>query len=329
MARSKAQTKEKANIVTWPLYIILALAFILYIVYQRVQTLAILFGVLTFVILVILIGLEIIISSKEEGKLRNAIEIIAAIVIVVAIWFALRLILNTPYPIDAVPSCSMLPVLQRGDMIVLQGASPSNIKAPIVKVTSSEMQKMLNNMNQESLECVAYGLNGGKINFSQEVLPGYSIGLTSINGGGIVPNSSQSENLVKYLCGITNVTYSNGTEVNYAYTKAIIIGNTTITGDINNSIIVYKTVPQDLFYQEGDTYIVHRAYAIINASGTYYYLTKGDNNPGLDMQYDNYPAPQNDINGKVIGIIPYIGYLKLILSGELSQPAGCNYTFGK
>ncbi len=308
---------------------VLAIAFILYIIYQRVQILAILFGALTFIMIVVLIGLELVISSKEEGKLRNAIEIIAAIVIVVAIWFALRLILNTSYPIDAVPSCSMLPVLQRGDMIVLQGVNPSNIKAPIVKVTGSEMQKMLNNINQESLECIAYQLNGNKINLSQEVFPGYSVGLASVNSGDLVSNSSQSGNLVKYICGIANVTYSNGAKVKEAYTKAIVIGNTTINGDLNNSIIVYKTLPQDLFYQEGDTYIVHRVYAIINASGTYYYLTKGDNNPGLDMQYQNYPASQNNTEGKVIGVIPYIGYLKLILSGELSQPAGCNYTFGK
>ncbi len=329
LARGKAQTKESAQITTWPLYIILIISFLLYILYQQVQTLAILFGTLTFIIILIIIILEVIISSKEQGKLKNAIEIVVAIIIVIGIWLGLRFILNTPYPIDAVPSCSMLPALQRGDMIILQGVKPSGIKANVVDVTGAEMQNMLNNIANESLECIAYKITGNTANISQQVRPGYSIGLfkESNNGGSIVPNSSQAGNLVKYQCGIANVTYSNGTKIKEAYTKAIIIGNTIISGDLNNSIIVYKTEPQDLFYKEGDTYVVHRAYAIINASGNYYYLTKGDNNPGLDIQYQNYPASQKDIEGKVIAAIPYIGYLKLILSGTLSQPAGCNYTF--
>jgi len=100
---------------------------------------------------------------------------------------------------------------------------------------------------------------------------------------------------------------------------------TTIIGDMNNSVVVYKTIPQDSFYQEGDSYIVHRVYAVINASGNYYIMTKGDNNPGLDMQYGNYLIPFKDIEGKVIASVPYIGYLKLILSNSFSQPTGCNF----
>ncbi len=90
--------------------------------------------------------------------------------------------------------------------------------------------------------------------------------------------------------------------------------------------MVYQTVPSDLFYKFGDSYIVHRVYAIINASGTYYLLTKGDNNPGLDMQYGNYPANLSQIQGKVVASVPYIGYIKLIFSESYTEPAGCNAT---
>lgn len=55
-------------------------------------------------------------------------------------------------------------------------------------------------------------------------------------------------------------------------------------------------------------------------------LTKGDNNPGLDIQYGNYPPNMSQVQGKVVGVIPYLGYLKLIISGNLVVPQGCNST---
>jgi signal peptidase I len=325
------QTKAKGaqrsgQVTTWPLYIVLVASFVLYIIYQSSSSLATIFGVIIFVVLIALIGLEVINGSRESGKLRNALEIIAAIVIVLVAWFAMKAILHTNYPIDAVPSCSMLPALQRGDLIVLQGTNASGIKAPQVQVTKSQVQNMLNNINGESLECVAYKISGNNLNISQVVLSGYSVGLfrQELNRGSIVSN--QSGNLIQYSCGTVNLVYQNGTVQQEAYTKSIMIGNTTISGDHNNSIIVYQTVPQDSFYKDGDSYIVHRVYAVLNASGTYYYLTKGDNNPGLDMQYQNYPINQSYVEGKVIGTVPFLGYLKLILSGTLSQPAGCAST---
>ncbi|HUC38633.1 MAG TPA: hypothetical protein VL944_00700 [Candidatus Acidoferrum sp.] len=325
----KRKADGKRGITTWPLYIVLVAVFILYILFQGRPSLAIIFGVSAFVLIIALIGLEVMNGSRESGKLRNALEIVVAVVAVLIFWFALRALLHTNYPIDAVPSCSMLPVLQRGDLIVLHGANSSRIEAPQVQVTPNQMQSMLNNIGSESLECVAYQVNGRTANISQIMLPGYTLGLfkSEANGGGeLVQNSSQDSNLVRYTCGVTDVKYSNGTVEQEAYTKSITIGNTTITGDRNNSIIVYQTIPMDYFYQLGDSYIVHRVYAIINASGTYYYLTKGDNNPGLDMQYNNYPINETYVEGKVIGTIPLLGYLKLILSGTLSQPAGCNST---
>lgn len=329
MAKAAARKTDKAKgkgITTWPLYIVAVVVFILYILFQSNTTLAVVFGVAAFVVIIALIGLEIINGSKEEGAVKNVVEIVAAIVIVLVIWFGLKFLLHTAYPIDAVPSCSMLPSLQRGDLILLQGTNASRVKAPQVEVTKSAMQTMLSNISSESLSCVAYQLNGRTLNVSQTVLPGYSVGLFQ-SGQNVNPIVySQGNNLVKYTCGTANVIFQNGTKEVEAVTKSITIGNTTITGDRNNSIVVYKTVPQDSFYKEGDSYIVHRLYAIINASGTFYYLTQGDNNPGLDMQYSNYPINQSYIEGKVIGDVPYLGYLKLILSGTLNQPAGCSST---
>ncbi len=324
----KTSAGNKYQITTWPLYILLVAVFILYIVFQSITSLAIIFGIAAFFLIVFLVGVEFVNGSRESGKIRNIVEVVVAIVVVIGVWFLLRVILHTSYPLDAVPSCSMLPYLHRGDMIVLQGANPSQIKAPIVNVSETELQDMIKNINNESLECVAYQQIGRNINISQIVLPGYSIGLykPTETGGEIIPYSQQGSNLVKYQCGEANDLLSTGKVVEEAYTTSITIANTTITGDHNNSIVVYQTVPQDSFFKDGDSYVVHRVYAIINANGSYYFLTKGDNNPGLDMQYENLPANQSNIEGKVIATIPYIGYLKLILSGTISQPEGCNST---
>jgi hypothetical protein len=138
--------------------------------------------------------------------------------------------------------------------------------------------------------------------------------------------SSQDGNLVQYSCGVKTVKFINGSTAQEAYTTSLSIANHTLSGDQNNSIVVYATVPKDLFYQEGDSYIVHRVYAVLNESGNYYFLTKGDNNPGLDLQYGNYPANSTAVKGTIIIAIPYLGYLKLILTNQFNQPAGCSST---
>ncbi len=328
MFLKSVKRKRDKPIDTLPLYIALAVIFIAYFIFQRSPGLSILLGALVFFLIAVILVIEIMNGFKEVGAKRNLIEIGVAILLVIVIWFVLRYTLNTAYPLDVVPSCSMLPVLHRGDMIVIQGATPSNLKAPIVNVTKSEWQSSFGSINTESLECVAYSQTGTTVKLSQFLSPGYTIGLLKSSGGvsEIIPVQNQS--LVKYTCGAVNVTFQNGTVEKEAATTAITIGNTTITGDKNNSIVVYQTIPQDNFYKFGDSYIVHRIYAIVNVSGTYYVLTKGDNNPGLDIQYFNAPAnlSQNQVGGKVIASIPYIGYVKLIISNNFVEPTGCNYT---
>lgn len=329
--RSRSRNKKRSGkkITTWPLYVILALVFVLYFFYQGIPGLSAILGIALFAVIIIIIGLEFVVGVKEEGTKKNLIEIGIAIAIVVVLWFALQAVLKTSTPLDVVPSCSMLPSLQRGDLVLLQGVnSVTQLHAPIVNVTSSAYSQMLNNIGSEELSCVAYSQSNNQLSISPYgyILPGYSVGLyrSSYTGGYIV--QQQTGSLIRYQCGVANVRFSNGSVGTEAVLTSITIANTTITGDKNNSVIVYKTIPNDLFYQIGDAYIVHRAYAIINASGSYYTLTKGDNNPGLDLQYSNYPASLADIQGKVVTNIPYLGYLKLILSGSFNEPAQCSGT---
>ncbi|MDE1869146.1 MAG: hypothetical protein KGH60_04260 [Candidatus Micrarchaeota archaeon] len=327
--RSRNKTGSRSKIKTWPLYIVLALVFVLYFLYQGVPGLSGILGISLFAVIILIIGLEFAVGVKEEGTKKNLIEIAIAVVIVVALWFSLQAALKTSTPLDVVPSCSMLPSLQRGDLVVLQGVnSVTQLHAPVINVTSSTYNAMIRNIGSEELSCVAYSQSNGQLLISPNgyMLPGYTVGLykSSYTGGYIV--QQQPGSLIQYQCGVETVKFSNGTAGKEAALTSLTIANTTIAGDKNNTVVVYKTVPNDLFYQIGDAYIVHRIYAIINASGSHYALTKGDNNPGLDLQYSNYPASLADIQGKVVASIPYLGYLKLILSGSFSEPSQCSGT---
>jgi signal peptidase I len=320
----KSRRVEEVNLTL--IYILLITFFVLYIIFQSNAILSFLFGAGLIILIILAIIFEFAISFKESGFKKNAFEIIIALAIVIIFWIILRILLNNSVPIDVVPSCSMLPNLHRGDLIVVQGVDKSNIFAPIINISNNEFNTLMQNINNESLVCVSYIQNQNHATITQFYQANESIGLMKESTSTIVPSNYQDNNPIKYSCGIANVLLSNGTVKKEAYTNAITINNVTIKGDRNNSIVVYKTVPQDLFYKYGDTYIVHRAYAILNASGTYYVLTKGDNNPGLDIQYDNMPPSLNYVEGKVIFGIPYLGYLKLAMSSSFIEPAGCNET---
>lgn len=325
----KQNTKAKKGINTLPLYVALVAVFILFIIFQSNSKLSAIFGIALFMLIVVLIVVELTNGVKEEGLTRNVIEIVAAVIVVVIFWFGLKAILHTNYPLDVVPSCSMLPQLKRGDLLALHGVQNiTQIKAPIISVANATYQSFKSNIPNEFLSCVAYQQQGNRVSISQIIKPGYSVGLlkTTSSGSGIVPSASQQGNLVQYTCGAQNIIFSNGTIEQEAYTTAVSINGTTIYSDKNNSIVVYQTVPSDYFYQLGDSYIVHRVYAVINASGNYFVLTKGDNNPGLDIQYGNYPFNLSYVQGKVVTSVPYLGYLKLALSNSFVEPTGCNST---
>jgi len=112
---------KKAPIPTLPLYILLIILFISYIALQRIREFSFILGIAIFFLIIIIIGLELVNGTNEEGYKKSVFEIAVAIIVVVAIWFALQAILQTNNPVDVVPSCSMLPALSRGDLIVLHG----------------------------------------------------------------------------------------------------------------------------------------------------------------------------------------------------------------
>jgi len=322
--------ENSSRINTLPLYILIVILFVSYILFQHAVLFSAVFGIALFLIIIVTIVIEMGGSIREEGAKKSLIELALAIIIVVALWFGLKFALNTQYPLNVVPTCSMLPVLHRGDLVAIDGVSnAAQLKAPIVNVSAKEWNSTLQNFGSEFLECVAYNASTG--NVSSVFKNGDELVLYPFSGvGSILQQNQQGGNLIKYQCGLAQVKTSSGATYNEAYTKSITIGNTTIQGDRNNSIIVYKTIPQDYFYKIGDAYIVHRVYAVIRAGDNYYVLTKGDNNPGLDIQFGNYPilleSGNSYVEGRVVMVVPYLGYLRLIFSRQISEPAGCNST---
>ncbi|MGC8888630.1 MAG: hypothetical protein ACP5K3_01490 [Candidatus Micrarchaeia archaeon] len=332
--QNSMQRARRKHIPMWPFYLLLGVLIIFYALNNSFIT-----GISIFLLILLIIILEAKISVATEGAKRSAIDIILALAGVSVFWISLILILQTPSPIDTVASCSMLPALQRGDIVVLHGignpaqfAKSHNI--PIINISAQEFNNMENNMNSEFLAYYAYfDSNKSKISAIVPVGSSYKIGLYNtycisnylyLGRGKEIYKcfvSSQDDNLIKYSYSIGNVAL-NGKIYNIIYTSSITIGNVTLTQNFSNPIIVYRTTSRDYF--SGD--IIHRAYALINASGSYYFITMGDNNPGLDIEFANYPPNSSSVLGYVIAKVPILGYLKLILSGQFGKVAGCNQT---
>jgi len=159
----------------------------------------------------------------KKSYVQTIILIIIYIGGILVFFFGLRAALRTEYPLLAVASGSMIPTLQVGDLIVVQGVSDAN------------------DIN------AAPQPNGTMIVFRR---PSYS-------GGG------------------------------------------------------------DFLFYTGDELIVHRAIAKVENSGTWYFLTKGDNNYSQD--YWSGPDTLNGmissklLVGKVVGAVPWIGNVPLFI----------------
>ena len=84
------------------------------------------FALVCFACLVSLFVKDVLPKSWNPQSIKNSvIELVIAFFSALAIWLALTFILQTASPIDVVTSCSMVPALDRGDLIILQGGQIS------------------------------------------------------------------------------------------------------------------------------------------------------------------------------------------------------------
>ncbi|MFQ5405708.1 MAG: hypothetical protein ACE5DI_00950 [Candidatus Micrarchaeia archaeon] len=139
MARSKKTSNRKKQekaveasfLSQYAHYLALVTFLALYLFFSN-TALQLLFGVLVFLSLVFVLVKELSPSDwSKSGLLEFARETGTAFVAALVFWFLISFLLYTSKPLDVVTSCSMRPVLDRGDMIVIQGGS---VKAQVVEV---------------------------------------------------------------------------------------------------------------------------------------------------------------------------------------------------
>ena len=95
-----------------------------------------LIGAAIVVEIFVFIGMEVKQGATKHGWKHEVVDTIIALMVAVAIWFGASFVLNTETPVSGVVSCSMLPNLQRGDFVIVQGAPISAYK---LEMTQSEL----------------------------------------------------------------------------------------------------------------------------------------------------------------------------------------------
>lgn len=254
---------------------------------------------------------DTLVSASRGGWKRELMEIFVAVLTAVIAWFFLGFILHTSAPLNAITSCSMLPNFDRGDMVVLVGGEP---KAPEVEVD----QELWDSQNWENEYLVCSGCKRLNKSTGREYVEPCLRTFVNKQLGDEV--TDQSDNIIQYECGICERKfYGSGEVLKYACTKSIRIGGVEVRENLSNDVIVYGHPAGDAF--QGET--IHRVYAKIRVGDRVFYLTKGDNNEQLDIQFGNVPVSEDRVVGKVLFRIPFIGYVKLFLWGQFSLPSGC------
>jgi signal peptidase I len=138
---SLIQRASKFLLSDWGMYL-LPLAFIaVYILAEQLPYSSI-FGLLTFLSIVYIVVVDVA-PSKAESKSPEAplMDFVKTIALAIAAWILICILLGTAKPLDVVTSCSMLPVLHRGDLVFLQGGQVSTQNVTLgSSITSSDLR---------------------------------------------------------------------------------------------------------------------------------------------------------------------------------------------
>ncbi|MDE1767924.1 MAG: S26 family signal peptidase, partial [Candidatus Micrarchaeota archaeon] len=140
----------------WVLYALIALSVIVYALYGNA-----IFGALAFVLIVVTLVAEFRGSVKQGGMKNSVYEIVTALVGVAVLWLILSIVLSTTSPLNVVASCSMLPSMHRGDLVILHGISNMSLflqskHVPTVNVSPDVLSSTFSNMNSEFLAYYFY-----------------------------------------------------------------------------------------------------------------------------------------------------------------------------
>ncbi|MEM4208818.1 MAG: hypothetical protein QW833_00295 [Candidatus Anstonellaceae archaeon] len=289
-------------------YILIFFLLILYIITKNVLIGLICgFSILTFFFYEIYEGI------KNHGIKKELVEILVAVLAAFLIYNFIGFLLNTPTPISAIVSCSMLPHYNRGDLVIIGNWELNTISLNYNKELEKEMQKVEVYYKDKQipintsiyLYCSQNTLNEfcQKFIYSEPENFYEKIGPLKIDYKMCKKINLSTKNIINLPC------------VNSTYFE-----NRLIQINKNSDLIVYNPKKKNGEIEQID--IIHRLVFIVNSTDGVYYFTKGDNNPIYDFQYylhsqRNYLIKKDQIKGKLLLSIPYIGNLKLVITPQV------------
>ena len=287
------------------------------------------FGVVAFVLLVAAIAADLFLSGSSESESERkektektektdsgrdykklAIEIGVTLAVALVAWFGLSFALQTSSPLNVVTSCSMLPVLQRGDFIVLQGGG--------VNAFEANVSFPLGNAATQSIALDARK-QGKRYYLHYTTILDYSNGSVSVQAS--FANYSFVDCIRVPLSGGAGSGAGNDSNAGLeACTSGVTVDRIVFEASNSNDVIVYEAQPPEYGL------IIHRVLAKLKAPDGVFYLTKGDNNQFADQQLGISVVPESAVKGRVVTRIPLVGYFKLLLFMQFEFPQGCDYT---
>ncbi|MFH1307176.1 MAG: hypothetical protein ABIH83_06005, partial [Candidatus Micrarchaeota archaeon] len=286
-------------------YLLLLLFFILFIFTKNA-----IIGILGGLNILFIIIWEFYAGSKTGGMKNEIKDTVIAILIGLIVWFGSGWILDTPTPINAIVSCSMLPAYERGDMVILQGGH--------VNTKYMQYDGLINDI--VSTATIKYG------NITKKV-QGSLYSYCAQNKDDICDEFkenpaqfSETHGPLELKYGVCTKFYpEENKKISIACVKETYFNGEKIEFDEKYELVVQQPKKTDLYSLTGD--IVHRVRFAVNASDGIIYFTKGDNNAIYDFQLyskqykmGNSPVEEEQVKGRVILRIPLLGNFKLFIA---------------
>lgn len=298
----------------WKIVVFLIL-FLLFLITKNI-----LFAILTLISMIAIVGSEVHEGVEKHGWTHEIVDTVISLVLVLVFWFGLQFILSTASPISAIVTCSMLPNLDRGDLVIVQG---SEINAYEISMSKEEFEKLKSYETEVEYNGMNFSVKGSIYSYCSENQDPICSSFISEpekfteKRGNMVFHYTKCD--LKYL--------EEGKTVSEPCVDYVEYKGKEYPINLSHDTVVYIPEENTYFSYVGD--IIHRTYFKINVDGEIYYLAKGDNNQILDIQMYSYQyelgnLPAKKINGKEIIQIPYVGYLKLFISGLFTAPPQCN-----
>jgi len=226
-------------------------------------------------------------SGKKDKKIVSwSVYLLTAALSAFVLYNFFALLLGTRFPGVIVLSGSMEPLFYRGDIIIMQGFNVESLHGARIKFDGSI--KGLPLSNYATTYCSRN--DGTEIKTCSKFKEDYR------NGKVHLPDFST-----------TKIVFSNGKEVKI-----------TKNGDI---VVYYGYVFNWLTGTHSFEPIIHRVVAIIEANDGVFVLTKGDSkfNSFIDQDAGISPSavPVSELEGRLVAIIPKLGYVKLLVMDDL------------